>query len=209
MESMQKPYEILVVDDGSRDRTFELLKKMSQNLPELHAVKFKMNRGQTAAMEAGFKNAKGDIVITIDADLQNDPADIPKLIEAMKEWDCVCGVRVKRQDSFFRLLQSRIANGIRNKLSGESIRDTGCTLKAYRREALLKLKLFEGMHRFLPTLLKMAGYRVTEVAVGHRQRLYGKTKYGMGNRAIKAFKDLLAVRWMKKRWIQYEIEEKI
>ena len=121
----------------------------------------------------------------------------------------MCGVRVKRQDSFVRLASSRIANWVRNKLSGDNIRDTGCTLKAYRRDCLLQLKLFEGMHRFLPTLLKVAGYRVAELPVGHRPRLYGTTKYNIRNRLFKSFRDLIAVRWMKRRWIHYEIEERI
>ena len=209
LSTLQRLFEIVVVDDGSRDATFQVLRDIRRELPQLRAVRFRQNRGQTAAMEAGFRAARGKIVVTVDADLQNDPADIPKLLDAMGEWDAVCGVRVKRQDSFVRLISSRIANWVRNTLSGESIRDTGCTLKAYRRDALMQLKLFEGMHRFLPTLLKLAGYRVTEMAVGHRPRLYGETKYNVGNRVFKSFRDLLAVRWMKRRWIHYDVEEEI
>lgn len=204
-----RPFEILVVDDGSSDKTFERLRELQSAVPQLRAIRFAQNRGQTAAMEAGFRGAKCDIVVTIDADLQNDPADISKLLDAMEDYDAICGVRVKRQDSFVRLASSRIANWVRNSLSGESIRDTGCTLKAYRRESLMKLKLFEGMHRFLPTLIKLAGGKVKEVPVGHRPRLYGETKYNVTNRVFKSFRDLLAVRWMKRRWISYTIKEEI
>ena len=160
-------------------------------------------------MWAGFREARGDIVISLDADLQNDPADIPKLLEKMPEYDAVVGWRAKRNDPPWRLIQSRIANWIRNKLSGEQIADTGCSLKAYKRECLEPLKLYKGLHRFLPTLIKMEGYAVAEVVVSHRPREHGESKYGMWNRAIPAFKDLLAVRWMKKRHIRYEIEKEV
>ena len=209
LDHLQRPYEILVVDDGSQDATFEILRKLRSDIPALRALRFKERRGQTAAMDAGFRNAAGEIVVTLDADLQNNPADIPRLLDALPGWDAVCGVRVKRNDSFVRLISSRIANWVRNRLSDETIQDTGCTLKAYRRECLLKLKLFDGMHRFLPTLLKMEGCRVTELPVGHRPRLRGKAKYNIRNRVFKSFRDLLAVRWMKHRWIRYEIEEQI
>ena len=209
LDRLGRPYEILVVDDGSTDGTFDVLKALRKEHPQLRALRFKRNRGQTAAMDAGFRNAAGDIVVTIDADMQNDPADIPKLLDAMADWDAVCGMRLKRRDNFVRRTSSRIANWVRNKLSNDDIRDTGCTLKAYRRECLLRLKLFEGMHRFLPTLLRMEGFRVTEMAVNHRPRLQGKTKYNVWNRVFKSFKDLLAVRWMKRRRIHYEIREEI
>lgn len=209
LDKLNERCEILVVDDGSRDDTFAKLKGLRAKVAQLRALRFAHHRGQSAAMDAGFRHARGAVVITMDADMQNDPADIPRLLDALKECDVVCGVRLKRQDNFVRRASSRIANWVRNKLSGESIRDTGCSLKAYRREFLAKLKLFDGMHRFLPTLLKMEGARVAEIPVNHRPRLRGNTKYNVWNRVFRSFRDLLAVRWMKQRFIRYEVEEEL
>ena len=209
MDWLGRSYEILVVDDGSSDATLEVLRKARVEFPHLRAIRLRANTGQTAAMDAGFRNARGAVVVTMDADLQNNPSDIPKLLELTETWDVVCGVRVARRDNFVRRVSSRIANWVRNKLSGENIRDTGCSLKAYRREHLLRLKLFKGMHRFLPTLLKMEGCTVTEVPVDHRPRLLGEAKYGVLNRVFKSLRDLFAVRWMKRRFIRYEIEERV
>ena len=207
MQATGKSYEVLLIDDGSTDRSYATILELKKTHPQLRCIKFRANAGQTAAMGAGFARALGDVVITLDADLQNDPKDIPKLLEKLDEYDAVCGWRHKREDPRWKLVQSRIANWIRNKLSGENIVDTGCSLKAYKRECLQKLKLYNGLHRFLPTLIKMEGYKVVEVKVGHHPRRYGESKYGMLNRAIPAFFDLLAVRWMKKRHLKYEIEE--
>jgi glycosyltransferase involved in cell wall biosynthesis len=163
----------------------------------------------TAAMAAGFDNARGEIVVTIDADMQNDPTDIPRLLDKMNEWDVVCGVRQNRQDNFVRKTSSLIANSVRNRMTHERIHDVGCTLRAYRREYLRRIKLFEGMHRFLPTLLRLEGARIIEVPVRHRPRVKGKNKYGIGNRLFKGLRDLSAVRWMQARYIRYEVEEEI
>ena len=209
LDVLEGSYEILFVDDGSEDRSFAILKQLATQDERIHVVKFKDNAGQTAAFDAGFKAAQGDIVITMDADLQNDPRDIPRLLEKIGEYDVVCGWRYKRRDPWLKIIASKIANAVRNKLSQESIADTGCSLKAYRRECLGRLKLFNGMHRFLPTLLKMEGYSVTQIKVNHRERKFGKTKYTIRNRMIKSFADLLAVRWMKSRQIHYKIEEVI
>jgi len=207
MRPLGQPFEILFVDDGSRDGTRELMRQLADEFHEVHFIGFKRNCGQTSAMAAGFKHAKGDIVVTLDADLQNDPRDIPKLLEKLDKYDVACGWRQKRHDNLVRRISSRVANYVRNKLSDEQIVDVGCSLKAYKRACVENLKLFEGMHRFLPTLVKLEGYTVVEVPVNHRPRELGTSKYNIRNRIVKAFTDLLAVRWMKKRYIRYEIEE--
>jgi glycosyltransferase involved in cell wall biosynthesis len=155
-------------------------------------------------MAAGFGLARGEAVVTLDGDLQNDPADIPRLAEMLSEWDCVCGIRTSRQDSRWKKISSRIGNGFRNWATGDDIVDTGCTLKAFRRECVARLNLYKGMHRFLPTLLKMRGYRVTQVPVSHHPRLRGQTKYGTWGRLLKGLSDVWAVRWMKKNSLSYE-----
>jgi glycosyltransferase involved in cell wall biosynthesis len=204
-----KPYEILVVDDGSTDGTFARVRALKGAVPALRAIRYNANRGQTTAMAAGFDNARGGIVVTIDADMQNDPADIPRLLERLGEYDVVCGVRQKRQDGFVRKASSVIANSVRNRLTHENIHDVGCTLRAFNAAYLRKVKLFEGMHRFLPTLLRLEGARIVEVPVRHRPRLKGRNKYGIGNRLFKGLRDLWAVRWMQSRYIHYRVEEEI
>ena len=200
------PAEVLFVDDGSRDKTLELLRQAQESDPRIRIVHFRRNLGQTAAMAAGFRLAQGQSVVTLDADLQNDPLEIPRLVVMLKEWDVVCGVRTRRKDSLWRLISSRIGNGFRNWATGEDIIDTGCTLRAYRRECLEGLELYHGMHRFLPTLIKMRGYRVVQVPVSHHPRQAGKTKYGTLDRLVKGLGDVWAVRWMKKNRISYDSE---
>lgn len=207
MDSLQKEYEIICVNDGSRDGSDEVLKALKRKYEQLRVVEFERNCGLTAALDAGFSMAQGDIVITMDADMQNDPQDIPKLLERIVDYDVVCGVRSGRHDPWLRIISSRIANYVRNKVTKENIIDVGCTLRAYKRKFLSRLKLFDGMHRFLPTLLKWEGAKIVEVEVEHHPRLYGKTKYGVWNRVFKAFIDLLAVVWMKKRRLNYKIKE--
>jgi dolichol-phosphate mannosyltransferase len=198
--------ELLFVDDGSTDQTLELLKQAQESDSRIRIARFRRNLGQTVAMAAGFRLAQGSCVVTLDGDLQNDPAEIPRLVEMLKDWDAVCGIRVQRRDSGWKRFSSRIGNGFRNWATGDNIIDTGCTLKAYRRECLERLELYRGMHRFLPTLLKMRGYRVTQVPVSHHPRLHGKTKYGTWGRLVKGLADVWAVRWMKKNRIDYETE---
>ena len=198
------PVELLFVDDGSTDRTLALLKDAQTRDPRIRIAHFRRNLGQTAAMAAGFRLARGKAVVTIDGDLQNDPGEMLGLARMLGEWDAVCGIRVRRQDTHWKRLSSRIANGFRNWMTSDNIVDTGCTLKAFRRECLERLELYQGMHRFLPTLLKMRGFRVKQVPVTHYPRLRGKTKYGTWGRLKKGLADVWAVRWMKKNWIDYQ-----
>lgn len=204
-----RTYEVIVVDDGSTDGTLDALKALRARHPQLRIIAFERNAGQTAAFAAGFRAARAPIVITLDADLQNDPADIPRLVEALRASGAtaVAGFRATRRDTPWKRLQSRIANGVRNRLNGEVIRDTGCSLKAFRTDAVRALPLFAGMHRFLPTLIKMQGGTVTEIAVGHRPRQHGVTKYGMWNRVLRSLVDAFAVRWMQRRALHYRVRE--
>jgi len=207
LNNLNKSFEVIFVDDGSTDRSLAILKALQKKFRDIRIIKFRRNCGQTAGFDAGISAARGEVIVTMDADLQNDPHDIPKLLEKIGDFDAVCGWRQKRNDNFIRRISSRIANGVRNRLSGESIRDVGCSLKAFRSVYAKKMKLFTGMHRFFPTLIKMEGGRVTEVPVNHRQRKFGAPKYNIRNRIVRSFIDLLAVCWMKKRRLNYEIEE--
>jgi glycosyltransferase involved in cell wall biosynthesis len=206
LNRLSKSYEMIFVDDGSTDRSREILKKEASLH---HMLGFRKNCGETAAGAAGLKEARGEVVITIDADLQNDPIDIPRMLEYLKDYDMVTGWRQKRDDFWVKRITSKIANAIRNRLSGETIQDSGCTFRAYKRECLQNLKLFKGMHRFMPTLVKMEGFRVIEIPIAHHPREFGVSKYTTWNRMWRAFVDLLAVKWMKNRHVRYEIGEKI
>lgn len=209
LRGVGKSYEMVFVDDGSTDTSRQILKGMASQDPSIRVLGFKKNCGETAAGAAGLKEARGKVVVTIDADLQNDPKDIPTMLEYLKEYDMVTGWRQKRDDSWVKRITSKIANSIRNRLSGEEIRDSGCTFRAYKRECLRDLKLYKGMHRFMPTLVKMEGFRVIEIPIAHHPREFGVSKYTTWNRMWRAFVDLLAVKWMRSRHIDYEIEERI
>ena len=211
LDRLRLVYEVVFVDDGSRDRSAEIIRSFREADPRVRLVRLKTNGGETAATDAGFRAARGRRIVVMDADLQNDPGDIPMLLAHLDQWDAVTGWRVDRAagDNLVRRASSRIANRIRNWLSDEAIQDSGCTFRAFRRECLRELVLYRGFHRFIPTLLKMRGYRVIEVPVGHRPRRFGRSKYGVLNRAMVAFADLLVIRWMKARFLRYEIVEDV
>ncbi len=206
---LKQPWEVIIVNDGSTDETESVLRERVKTCPQLRVLSMKQRSGQTAAVEAGLRVARGRFVAMTDADLQNDPADLPAMLEllARDECDMVNGWRRDRQDPWIRLVSTRIANAVRNKLTHETIRDSACGLKVFKRECLPPLKFFNGMHRFLPTLVKMEGFRVVEIPVHHRPRSAGKAKYGVLNRVFKALRDAFAVRWMQSRTVRYEFTE--
>jgi dolichol-phosphate mannosyltransferase len=197
-------HEFIFVDDGSVDRTVERI----EVAPNLRVIRFERNAGQSAAIYAGLQAARGAVLVLIDGDLQNDPADIPKLVgEISRGADLVCGYRAQRRDTLVKRLTSRIANAVRSRYTKDGVRDTGCTLKAMRRECVAVLFPFKGMHRFIPALIKDAGYRLVEIPVNHRPRRFGQTKYGLGNRAVRATIDMFGVRWLLSRRLNYKIRE--
>ncbi len=202
-----KPFEVILVDDGSTDDTPRLLAEGISKYPWLRVLRMENNAGQSAAFDAGFRAARGEVVATIDADLQNDPEEIPRLLPLLNGYDMVTGWRKHRHDTWFRRRQTRMANRIRNWISEETIQDSASSLKLYKRRCLEGLQLFNGAHRFFPTLVKMRGFTVLEEPVRHSKRYAGTAKYGFRNRALRAFIDLLAVRWLKKRYIRYDVHE--
>lgn len=210
LNPLEISYEVVITDDASTDNSWKILNEIAVTHPQFNIQRFKYNCGESAASWAGMKAARGRYIITLDADLQNDPRDVPKFLEALKRHDCVCGTRVttrEQGDNLVRILSSRIANWVRNKLSDENISDAGCTYRAFRRECIDNIKFFRGAHRFLPTLIKLEGFTVTEIPVTNNPRFAGKSHYGVWNRLFKSFGDLLAVRWMKKRMLRYEVTE--
>ncbi len=190
-------YEIIFVDDGSDDNSFNVLSQLQKADSKIRVICFRRNFGQTAALSAGFAHAQGGVIIAIDADLQNDPADIPKMIAKLDEgFDVVSGWRKKRHDkAITRLLPSKIANWVIAKITGVELHDFGCTLKAYRREVLADIKLYGEMHRFIPALASWNGARITEMVVNHRPRTTGVAKYGLG-RTLKVILDLITVKFL-------------
>jgi glycosyltransferase involved in cell wall biosynthesis len=209
LKGLHKTYEVIFVDDGSSDGGGKVLKEMAIRYPPIRILRFKANRGLSAALLAGMREARGDILVTLDSDLQNDPADIPRLLQELTHFDMATGWRQKREDPWLKRISSKIGNTVRNRLSGENIQDSACTLRALRKECIKDIWVFNGMHRFLSTLVKMKGYRIIEVPVSHHPRRFGKSKYNIRNRMVRSFIDLLVVRWMKHRRIDYEIEERV
>lgn len=208
MSSQAWPWELILVDDGSRDQGLEIIRELGTKDERVQYLVFARNCGQTAAFAAGFQAARGDVLVTLDADLQNDPADIPAMLDLYIQGpDMVIGWRAKRQDSCVKRWASRLANWVRNAISRETVRDTGCSLKVMRADLARKIPMFKGMHRFLPTLMKLEGAVVAEMRVNHRPRHRGVSKYGIWDRLWSAAYDLLAVRWMQKRHTAFQIRE--
>ncbi len=198
LDGLNRPYEIWCVNDGSHDRSSEILHDIAKRRPQLRVIDFRRNFGQTAALQAGFDHASGDIIVTLDADLQNDPADIPRLLEKLDEgYDVVSGWRANRKDAAIsRNFVSRIANGVISSISGVKLHDYGCTLKVYRRDVMSGVRLYGEMHRFIPIYASWRGARVVEMPVGHAARRYGKSKYGL-NRIFKVILDLMVLKFLE------------
>ncbi len=207
LDALGRSAEVIFVDDGSVDATPQIVRVMRTNDPRVRLLRLAANRGLSAALDAGFERARGRIIVTMDSDLQNDPRDIPRMLAALEGYDVVTGWRQERDDPWLKRVSSRVANAVRNAITREHVRDSACTLRVIRRGCLPCLPRFRGFHRFVPTLLRLAGCRVLELPVRHRARRFGVSHYGIRNRAVVAFEDLLAVRWMQDRWLRYEASE--
>lgn len=211
MERQPWEWECIWVDDGSTDRSLSIIEELARRQGERHRfISFDKNRGQSAAFQAGFREARGAILATMDGDGQNDPSDIPKLIEPIRSGsiDMANGYRARRRDSFVRKIASRIANGFRNAVTGKTVRDVGCSTRAFRRECVANLPSFKGMHRFLPTLVAMQGFRLGELPVNHRPRVRGNSKYTINNRLWVGLADTFGIFWLRKRGFSYTIAKR-
>ncbi|OGW75831.1 MAG: hypothetical protein A2Z72_04170 [Omnitrophica bacterium RBG_13_46_9] len=202
-------FEIIIVDDGSTDGTREAAVDIARRFSNTRYIRLRRNRGLSAALAAGYKISEGDIIVSMDSDLQYDPKDIPRLLEKMDQYDLVCGWRQNRQDPFSKRLSSKIANSIRKAVTGFDINDAGCIFRALRKSCLKDITLFNGFHRFLPALFKINGFKVAEIKVNHLPRRHGKSKYNISNRIAIVSIDTIAVRWMKSRQIDYDIVERL
>lgn len=207
MKQIGRPWELICIDDGSTDKSLAILQSLCAFKPFLRVLTFTRNYGQSSAFSAGFEASKGEFVITLDGDRQNDPQDIPRLISAISDSDLVVGWRVHRRDTWKKRWISKLSNAVRSRVCKDGMHDTGCSLKIYRRSALQKIKMYKGMHRFLPALFLIEGFRIKEIPVKHRERTKGKTKYHFFNRSIGPFLDLFAVWWMRRRALHHTIRE--
>jgi len=202
-------WEVIWIDDGSEDGSLALIEDISKKDPRHRYLSFEKNAGQSAALWAGFQASHGRVITTLDGDAQNDPADIPGFVEMVlrDKADMVNGYRAKRRDNLVRKVASRIANGFRNWTTGKTVRDVGCSTRAFKRECVYNLPLYKGMHRFLPTLVARQGFRLAEIPANHRPRLKGKTKYTINNRLWVGLWDSFGVMWLQKRGFHYKIEK--
>ena len=205
LPTLAGPAEVIFVDDGSTDGSSEAIRAIVGRDRRARLLRFATNAGLTSAFHAGFRAARGRAIVTMDSDLQSDPRDIGTLLAHLGSFDAAVGWRQRRHDPWLKRVSSRIANAVRDRVTGDVVRDSACSFRAMRRECLDAIPPFNGMHRFIPTLLRMAGYRVIEVPVNHRPRRFGGSKYGIRNRAVRAFVDLLVVRWMMTRRLRYEV----
>jgi len=209
LEFQDRPpsFEVVVVDDGSTDGSADVARGLVAADQRVRLIRLAVNSGLTVALLAGFAAVRGEHVVTMDSDLQYDPADIPRLLALLDRYDAALGWRRRRHDTLMKRLSSLFANRVRTAVLGDAVRDSACTLRAIRRPCLAAIAPYHGMHRFVPTLLAHAGFRLIEVEVRHRPRRYGASKYGIRNRSLRTLVDLLAIRWMRSRRINYSIVE--
>lgn len=208
LEVLGQTAEVIFVNDGSTDTSPQRLDAIRASDPRVRVLDHDKNHGLTAALDCGFRHARGEIIGMMDADLQNPPGEIAKLVEKIDEADMVIGWRKERNDSFVKRMSSKIANGYRNRRTNESVHDTGCGLKIFKREVIQKIKLYKGLHRFLPTLARMEGFRIAEVPVAHRERASGSSHYGVWNRLWKGLRDVRTIRWMWKNRLTWQATER-
>lgn len=203
----QYRYECLFVDDGSTDETPEALRAVAVEDPNVRPLRLVRNSGQSAALVAGLREARGELILTLDGDLQNDPCDFPQFLALLETHDCVCGYRAARNDSWIRRVSSRAANAVRGSVLKDGVRDSGCGAKGFHRKCIAAVVPFNGAHRFLPALFSHAGFTIVECPVTHHPRIHGVSKYGVNNRLWRGLYDLVGVSWLRKRMIRPEIAE--
>lgn len=205
LEGLGLPWEVLFVNDASTDASAQVLARLAAGEPRVRIVTHRLNSGESAGQASGFRAARGELVLTMDADLQNDPADIPRYLAALGAGvHCVCGYRADRQEGWLRRFASRTANGFRAAITGDHLRDAGCTYRLIRRRALADIPVFNGMHRFLPTLITAQGGAVTEIPINDRARRFGVSKYGINNRLWRGLLDCFGVRWYQRRALRFD-----
>jgi dolichol-phosphate mannosyltransferase len=198
-------YECLFVNDGSTDGTAAQLDRVAASNPHIRPIHLEKNRGQSAALVAGMRRARGEYLLTLDGDLQNDPCDVPTFLELLKTYDCVCGYRAKRNDTWVRKMSSRIANAVRDAVLKDGIRDSGCGSKGFRRRCIEHIVPFNGAHRFFAVMMRAAGMTIAECEVTHHPRIHGTSKYGIHNRLWRGIYDLFGVAWLKRRYVTFKV----
>jgi glycosyltransferase involved in cell wall biosynthesis len=208
LPGLAESVEVVFVDDGSIDGSADILDRLAKEDPRVRLLRFEANAGLSAAFYAGLQAARGQVIATMDSDLQSDPRDIGMLMTYLSGADAAVGWRQVRHDSWLKRMSSRIANGIRKAVTGDTVQDSACSLRVMRRQCVSAVPPYTGMHRFMPTLLKIGGFRVVQVRVNHRPRKFGRSKFGVSDRAFSAFADLLVVRWMMSRRLRYRLVER-